>query len=209
MMLQLRCVDGGAGPRPSCSFSLAADAASPLPRRCCRPQSVSAERPEAGYADAGGGRGSRGGGRRGRGGRSTLAASPSGAESRAGDVGGDFSKGPEPGWGAGDTSSCSDDADSRGMAAAIDQARAAASAGEVPVGAALLDEGGRIVASDHNRTVERNSPLSHAELLVLEAGAAAIGGWRLLGCTLYVTCEPCPMCAGAGACRASRPARCF
>ncbi|KAG1667435.1 hypothetical protein FOA52_004852 [Chlamydomonas sp. UWO 241] len=83
------------------------------------------------------------------------------------------------------------------MAVAIQQARVAALAGEVPVGAALLDASGRVVAAAHNETVARTSPLAHAEMLVLEAGARALGAWRLLDCTLYVTCEPCPMCAGA------------
>jgi tRNA(adenine34) deaminase len=84
------------------------------------------------------------------------------------------------------------------MAAAISLARAASEAGEVPVGAVLVDPEGRVVAAAHNETLGRNSPLAHAEMICLEQAAQSLGAWRLLGCTLYVTCEPCPMCAGAG-----------
>jgi tRNA(adenine34) deaminase len=54
-----------------------------------------------------------------------------------------------------------------------------------------------VVASGHNETVLRGSPLAHAEMVCLERGAQSLGAWRLLYCTLYVTLEPCPMCAGA------------
>jgi len=83
------------------------------------------------------------------------------------------------------------------MRAALDQARLAIDHDDVPVGAVLLDPDGVIVASDHNRTVERSDPTAHAEMLVISAAAQASGDWRLTGHTLVVTLEPCPMCAGA------------
>jgi tRNA(adenine34) deaminase len=82
------------------------------------------------------------------------------------------------------------------MRLALDQARAAAAAGEVPVGAALMIEG-RIVAQAANRTIADQDPTAHAEIVALRAAARAIGNYRLLGATLYVTIEPCAMCAGA------------
>jgi tRNA(adenine34) deaminase len=82
------------------------------------------------------------------------------------------------------------------MQAALAQARLAAEAGEVPVGAVIVREGA-IVASGQNRVLRDLDPTAHAEIVVLRAAAAAIGNYRLLGCTLYVTLEPCSMCAGA------------
>jgi len=82
------------------------------------------------------------------------------------------------------------------MQAALDEARAAAARGEVPVGAVLVVDG-TIVARDGNRTLELKDPTAHAEMLVIRAAAAALGSERLGGCDLYVTLEPCPMCAGA------------
>ncbi len=67
----------------------------------------------------------------------------------------------------------------------------------MPVGALLLDAGGAIVESDHNRREELSDPTAHAEMLVLSRRARALGDWRLGGHTLVVTLEPCPMCAGA------------
>lgn len=82
------------------------------------------------------------------------------------------------------------------MKAAIDQARLALDMGEVPVGAVVVKEG-EIIAAAHN-LVERNKDASaHAEMLALSMAAKAVGDWRLSGCTLYVTLEPCPMCTGA------------
>ena len=82
------------------------------------------------------------------------------------------------------------------MKAAIEQARLALDMGEVPVGAVVVKEG-EIIAAAHN-LVERNKDASaHAEMLALGMAAKAVGDWRLSGCTLYVTLEPCPMCAGA------------
>ena len=83
------------------------------------------------------------------------------------------------------------------MEAALGQARLAAEAGDVPVGAVLIDPGGEIVARDRNRREEVSDPTAHAEILVLSARARSIGEWRLTGHTLVVTLEPCPMCAGA------------
>jgi tRNA(adenine34) deaminase len=87
--------------------------------------------------------------------------------------------------------------DEHWMRLALDQARLALDRGEVPVGAVLLDENGFQVAADHNRREELADPTAHAEMLVLSLAARAAGDWRLVGHTLYVTLEPCPMCAGA------------
>jgi tRNA(adenine34) deaminase len=83
------------------------------------------------------------------------------------------------------------------MARALDEAVAAAAAGEVPVGAVLVDGGGTIVAASGNRVERDHDPTAHAEMLVLRGGAARLGAKRLEGCDLYVTLEPCPMCAAA------------
>ncbi len=82
------------------------------------------------------------------------------------------------------------------MAAALEEARVAAAAGEVPVGAVLVC-GAEPLARNHNRTRELTDPTAHAEILVLRDAATQLGDWRLLDCTLYVTLEPCAMCAGA------------
>ena len=82
------------------------------------------------------------------------------------------------------------------MQAALDEARRAGEVGEVPVGAVLV-RGDVLVASAGNRSVRDRDATAHAELLVLRGGAAVIGDPRLRGCTLYVTLEPCAMCAGA------------
>ncbi len=83
------------------------------------------------------------------------------------------------------------------MQRALAEAAAAAARGEVPVGAVLLDAGGRVLAASGNRTEELKDPMAHAELLVLRAGARKLGAPRLVDCDLYVTLEPCPMCAQA------------
>ena len=88
------------------------------------------------------------------------------------------------------------DDDLRWMAAALDEARAAADAGDVPVGAVIAREG-TILARTNNRTVRDQDPTAHAELLAIRGAAASLGEWRLSECTLYVTLEPCAMCAGA------------
>lgn len=82
------------------------------------------------------------------------------------------------------------------MRVALDAAREAALAGEVPVGAVLV-RGGEAVAVTANRTLRDQHATAHAEILALRDGCAAAGSWRLSGCTLYVTLEPCAMCAGA------------
>jgi tRNA(adenine34) deaminase len=86
--------------------------------------------------------------------------------------------------------------DQRFIALAIEQATAAAAAGDVPVGAVVVRDG-QVLAAAANRTVRDQDPTAHAEVLAVRAAAAAIGEWRLAGCTLYVTLEPCAMCAGA------------
>lgn len=83
------------------------------------------------------------------------------------------------------------------MQAALAEAEAAGARGEVPVGAVLTDAEGGIVAAAGNRVETERDPTAHAEVLVLRAGAAALGAKRLEGCDLYVTLEPCPMCAAA------------
>lgn len=83
------------------------------------------------------------------------------------------------------------------MARALELARAAALAGEVPVGAVLTGADGTLVAEAHNLTKTLPDPTAHAEMLVLREAAATLGSERLLGCTLTVTLEPCPMCAAA------------
>ena len=82
------------------------------------------------------------------------------------------------------------------MQMALNEARAAAERGEVPVGAVLV-RGSEVVARDGNRTRELNDPTAHAEMLVIRAAAARLGTDRLSDCDLYVTLEPCTMCAGA------------
>lgn len=82
------------------------------------------------------------------------------------------------------------------MAAALDEARAAHVANEVPVGAVIVRDGA-IVARAGNRTVRDQDPTAHAETLAIRAAARVSESWRLDGCTLYVTLEPCAMCAGA------------
>ena len=86
--------------------------------------------------------------------------------------------------------------DVRAMRVALSEARKAAEEGEVPVGAALF-QGRRLLWADHNRREGLHDPTAHAEILCLRHGAKKLGGWRLHGCVLYVTLEPCPMCAGA------------
>jgi tRNA(adenine34) deaminase len=83
------------------------------------------------------------------------------------------------------------------MRLALQEARAAQRAGEVPVGAIVCDPEGQVLARDHNRRETNSDPTAHAEIEVLRHAAAARGSWRLTGCTLVVTLEPCTMCAGA------------
>ena len=83
------------------------------------------------------------------------------------------------------------------MQRALALARRAGRLGEVPIGAVLVDEVGRLLAAEHNRSITACDPTAHAEVLCLRAAAAALGNNRLTGTTLYVSLEPCPMCAGA------------
>jgi tRNA(adenine34) deaminase len=82
------------------------------------------------------------------------------------------------------------------MSVAFEEARAASARGEVPVGAAIA-RGGALIASAGNRTIADNDPTAHAEILAIRAAGAALGSQRLGDCDLYVTLEPCAMCAGA------------
>ena len=82
------------------------------------------------------------------------------------------------------------------MHMALAEAHKAADEGEIPVGAVLVKDG-EVIASAHNTREASHDPTAHAELLCLREGARRLGDWRLRGCTLYVTLEPCPMCAGA------------
>ena len=83
------------------------------------------------------------------------------------------------------------------MQLALDEARKAGERGEVPVGAVLVDRAGVVLAADGNRTVEYCDPAGHAEILVLRAAGKRLNNYRLPDTTLYVTLEPCAMCAGA------------
>lgn len=82
------------------------------------------------------------------------------------------------------------------MTIALDEARAAGSAGEVPIGAVVVRHG-KVIARAHNRPRRLHDPTAHAEVLAIRAAAAALGNERLDGCELWVTLEPCAMCAGA------------
>ena len=86
--------------------------------------------------------------------------------------------------------------DERWMRLALEEARAAAAEDEVPVGAIVVASG-RVIASAHNQREQLSDPTAHAEMIALTQAAAQLGSWRLEQCTLYVTLEPCPMCAGA------------
>jgi tRNA(adenine34) deaminase len=83
-----------------------------------------------------------------------------------------------------------------GMGLALEQAHLAEGHGDVPIGAAILRDGEPLAVAGNERELRRD-PTAHAELLAIRAAAAALGGWRLPGTTLYVTLEPCVMCAGA------------
>ena len=86
--------------------------------------------------------------------------------------------------------------DEQWMAVALSEAEAATTHGDVPVGAVVVRDGEEVARGHNRREVDRD-PTAHAELLALRAAAAELGTWRLEGCTLYVTLEPCTMCAGA------------
>jgi tRNA(adenine34) deaminase len=82
------------------------------------------------------------------------------------------------------------------MMEALAEARRAAGIGEVPIGAVVVRDG-VVVGRGHNRREIDGDPLAHAEILAIRQAASVAGGWRLAGCTMYVTLEPCAMCAGA------------
>lgn len=84
----------------------------------------------------------------------------------------------------------------RFMQLALEQAHRAEELGDVPIGAAVV-RGEEVIAVAHNRRIIDADPTAHAEMLAIRSAASAIGDWRLTGCRLYVTLEPCPMCAGA------------
>lgn len=86
-------------------------------------------------------------------------------------------------------------ADIRFMRMALDEARAAAEEGEVPIGAIVVHDG-EVIARAHNRRETDADPAAHAEFLAMEEASRVLGRWRLTGCTVYVTLEPCAMCAG-------------
>jgi tRNA(adenine34) deaminase len=86
--------------------------------------------------------------------------------------------------------------DREAIEAALAQARLAAEAGEVPIGAVIVHNSA-IIATGQNRVLRDNDPTAHAEIIAMRAAAGALSNYRLLGCTLYATLEPCAMCAGA------------
>jgi tRNA(adenine34) deaminase len=83
------------------------------------------------------------------------------------------------------------------MRRAIGEADAAGLSGDIPIGAVLLDPAGGVIAAAHNQRELSGDPTAHAEILAIREAAAQLGNWRLEDCTLVVTLEPCPMCAGA------------
>jgi tRNA(adenine34) deaminase len=87
-------------------------------------------------------------------------------------------------------------ADQGFMKLAIESAKIALENGDVPIGAAIV-HGGQIIAKAYNQREQLQDPTAHAEIIALTQAAAALGSWRLHGCTMYVTLEPCAMCAGA------------
>lgn len=88
-------------------------------------------------------------------------------------------------------------ADAAAMSRALELAADAAAAGEVPVGAVVVDDAGTVIGEGRNRREVDHDPTAHAEIVAMRQAAAALGTWNLAGCTLVVTLEPCLMCAGA------------
>ena len=82
------------------------------------------------------------------------------------------------------------------MQAALEEAKKAAELGEVPIGAVIVRDG-EIISCGHNEVELRRDPTAHAEMLAIRRASEVLGGWRLLGCEMFVTAEPCSMCAGA------------
>ena len=104
-------------------------------------------------------------------------------------------QGASPGWPA--CAGHDKEQDEAMMAAALEEAEAAAARGEVPIGAVMVSSAGEVLAKSGNRIVELKDPTAHAEMLVLKEAARVLANERLIGTTLYVTLEPCAMCAGA------------
>ena len=100
-------------------------------------------------------------------------------------------------WLLREKSSLDIDQDQHWMLRALEMASQAAVADEVPVGAVIIDARGRMIAAAHNQREQLRDPTAHAEMIAITQAAEAMGDWRLEGCSLYVTLEPCPMCAGA------------
>lgn len=92
------------------------------------------------------------------------------------------------------------DKNNRFMELALAEAEKAAQRGEVPVGAVIVDERGSVIAQAGNRTIELSDPTAHAEMLVIRQACASMSSQRLTGCDIYVSLEPCPMCAQAISC---------
>jgi tRNA(adenine34) deaminase len=88
------------------------------------------------------------------------------------------------------------DDDAKWMAEALDEARSGMAAGEVPIGCVIVRPGAGVIARGFNRRIIDRDPTAHAEMVAVRQAAAATGDWRLNDCTIYVTLEPCPMCAG-------------
>lgn len=82
------------------------------------------------------------------------------------------------------------------MREALSEAKIAGQLGEIPIGAVIVKDG-EIIARGHNTTETSKDPTGHAEINAIRQAAERLGGWRLIGCSMYVTCEPCTMCAGA------------
>jgi tRNA(adenine34) deaminase len=97
---------------------------------------------------------------------------------------------------SGNDSVLSPDQDERFMRLAVREALAAEEAGDVPIGAVIVKDG-QIIGKAHNQREILQDPTAHAEMIALTQAAERMGSWRLEGCTIYVTLEPCPMCAGA------------
>ena len=87
--------------------------------------------------------------------------------------------------------------DEQYMQLALEEAKKAFDEGEVPIGAVIVDDTGKVIATAHNRRENDRNATYHAELMAIDSACRAVGGWRLHACTLYVTLEPCPMCGGA------------
>ncbi|TEA77705.1 tRNA adenosine(34) deaminase TadA [Allopusillimonas ginsengisoli] len=104
---------------------------------------------------------------------------------------------PHPAEGQGGESAAFTEKDAAFMRLALAQAERAREAGEVPVGAVIVDVAGQVIGQGYNRTITDNDPTAHAEIVALRQAAAAAGNYRLPGARLYVTLEPCVMCLGA------------